>query len=307
MEALKLAFDAIIVGALALPWITMGLFLTLGSRNGQLRQVMTTLSVQVPPAVAGVVLFAIAYLLGAAVSRVSEDFFNDDDLRLPFTESGIRASVYCNDSERQFASLPVEIAVKDDEGHQFRMSPPSFAEQFAERCDRFVAKKPTDLIFHLQESALLMQPGDRLERLDQRHAQISVLRGAAFNGLITCAFCLFGLCATERAKRVKWVLPTVLVLFGVVSLGVHVATHHNLDDPPFMEFAFIMLGLAAGSVASKGAPKAPYVSYLLVSAVLTVIAYFGWWWSEVLYDRQVLYSFYANTHSLLTLVRPGVP
>ena len=57
---------------------------------------------KLPPAAAGVLLFSVAYLLGSAISRVSGDFFNDDDLRMPFTEDHIRMAVYCGPAERMF-------------------------------------------------------------------------------------------------------------------------------------------------------------------------------------------------------------
>ena len=59
--------------------------------------------------VAGVLLFAMTYTLGSAVSRIGQDFFNDDDLylqvggrlfRVGVTEDRILARVYC-DSRRQ--------------------------------------------------------------------------------------------------------------------------------------------------------------------------------------------------------------
>jgi hypothetical protein len=31
------------------------------------------------------------------------------------------------------------------------------------------------------------------------------------------------------------------------------------------------------------------------------MVYAGWYWTEILYDRLVLYSYYAQTHGLLKL------
>jgi hypothetical protein len=77
VDALKLAFDTVIVGALALPWVAMGIYLFLGSRDGQIARLWSSIKenqAQFPPAVAAVLLFATVFFLGAAVTRVSEDF-----------------------------------------------------------------------------------------------------------------------------------------------------------------------------------------------------------------------------------------
>ena len=93
MDALKLAFDTVIVGALALPWVAMGIYLFLGSRDGQIVRLWLLIKenqAHFPPAVAAVLLFATAYSLGAAVSRVSGDFFNDHMWSFMPTEDNIR-------------------------------------------------------------------------------------------------------------------------------------------------------------------------------------------------------------------------
>src|SRR5579863_3948105 len=108
MGALTIAFDTTIVGALALPWVYLfiHLFFFDGDKGlldwfGQ----QDWKNTQGLPAVAGVFLFAMAFTLGSAVSRIAQDFFNDDDLRIPgifrmtMTENRIIASVYCETDE----------------------------------------------------------------------------------------------------------------------------------------------------------------------------------------------------------------
>src|SRR5215467_15785940 len=101
MEALKLAFDTIIVGALALPWIVLILDLLLLPKNGGNGHLAKAWAIvkqgdKVPFAVTGVFLFATAYFVGAAVERVSGDFF-DDELGAWFpAEHNIRTEVYCH-------------------------------------------------------------------------------------------------------------------------------------------------------------------------------------------------------------------
>ena len=105
MDALKLAFDTIIVGVLALPWLAIAIDLFLASKPGHGTRFVSWLQshvTQLPTAAVGVVLFSMAYLLGAAVSRVAGDFLNDDDLVMPITEDRIRIAVYCDSAESTF-------------------------------------------------------------------------------------------------------------------------------------------------------------------------------------------------------------
>ncbi len=105
MGAFTIAFDTTIVGALALPWVLLLLHLFLfEDEDGLLARLQKQNwgNNQGLAAVAGVLLFAMSYTLGSAVSRIAQDFFNDDDLRIPrllrmaMTEDRIIASVYCD-------------------------------------------------------------------------------------------------------------------------------------------------------------------------------------------------------------------
>src|SRR5438034_4314132 len=157
MEALKIAFDAIVVGSSALPWVAMLGYLFLGeARVSKAWQRMRDSLPQIPATLGTVLLFVVAYLLGSAVSRVSGDFFNDEDLRIPITEDSIRASVYCAKSEdlqlaRDAAwqlSLPSEV-MKD-------CHPSATIE---EQC-----KSDVRMLFQLQEGALILKGTDKNER-----------------------------------------------------------------------------------------------------------------------------------------------
>jgi len=104
MGALTIAFDITIVGALALPWVVLVLHLLFFEGENRLGDVLRWIKDQQQPAAAGVLLFAVAYTMGSAVSRIALDFFNDDDLfvhvhrylfRVGMTENRILTSVYC--------------------------------------------------------------------------------------------------------------------------------------------------------------------------------------------------------------------
>lgn len=102
MGALTIAFDTTIVGALALTWVVILIHLFFQQDERQFSRLFDRISASKLQAVAGILLFAAAYTLGSAVSRMAQDFFNDDDLRIPnilrmaVTEDRIIASVYCD-------------------------------------------------------------------------------------------------------------------------------------------------------------------------------------------------------------------
>jgi len=110
MGALTIAFDTTIVGALALPWLVLVVHLFFLGGEGSIKVLLRWVRRLNQPAVVSVVLFAMTYSLGSAVSRIAQDFFNDDDLNLQFpshppllirvgvTEYRILASVYCQNA-----------------------------------------------------------------------------------------------------------------------------------------------------------------------------------------------------------------
>src|ERR1700722_791861 len=105
MGAFSIAFDIIVVGALALPWVFLVIHLFFSHNESTLKNLLDWVKEQQQPALAGVLLFAMAFPLGSVVSRVAQDFFDDDDLhiqvfrhllRVGVTESSIRTDVFCN-------------------------------------------------------------------------------------------------------------------------------------------------------------------------------------------------------------------
>jgi hypothetical protein len=331
MEALSIAFDTIIVGALALPWvvIVVDLFFlrdqrqiddVTGPMKGELGPAAARALSQ--PAVVSVLLFAVAYLLGSAISRNAKDFFNDDDLPLKsLTEDNIRTSTYCDKDQSQFVEIRSDFPdalLKNHPG----VTPSTFAQDCSKKpsasaggmqrvCSHFFGKfckkydddtvAETQRIFQLQESALLLEGQDKTERLRQLHEQIMVLEGAAFNAMIACALCLFGWFAKQRAvvRRGALVLPTLLLVGTFYALHQHFR-HSEINDPPFMEFTLLILAAAGGYTLWKGAPERRWFgTWFLLSFLFFGMAFFGWWWTEVLYNQQVNYSFYVQTHNLL--------
>lgn len=120
MGSLSIAFDTIIVGALALPWLYLVVHLFFFEGENRLQEVLDWIQKKNLQTVAAVLLFSMTYTLGSSVERVAQDFFNDDDLHIPglfrmtITEDRIIASVYC-ESDANLVQLfsPTHPAVTD--------------------------------------------------------------------------------------------------------------------------------------------------------------------------------------------------
>jgi hypothetical protein len=116
MGALSTGFDTIVVGALALPWVLLAIHLFFSNNESSLKGLLDWVTKANQPAVAGVILFAMTYSVGSVVSRIAQDFIDDDDMhlrafdylwRVGVTESSIRSDVYCDTSELSKAALRV--------------------------------------------------------------------------------------------------------------------------------------------------------------------------------------------------------
>jgi len=303
MDALKIAVDTLIVGALAAPWLLLLIDFFFpemrenGSEkgNGRLSRLLSLVGEKNRGTVAAVLLAATAYLLGAGVSRVAEDFFDDEDSPVKLTESHIRASVYCNNDVGVAAVTPVPV---NDTATNFCEGWGSKTES-----ERDKSRHHFEQIFYLQESALLQTGEDKVSTLRYLHQQITVLRGSAFDGLIVCVLCLFGWCATKGlwTRRVLAALPIGLGGYGAYSLLGHLG-RKAYDDPPLMELTCLAIGAVGCCLLLwKGvqpSPSRPYLALFSLAALLAVLAYSGWWRTEILYDRLVINTYYAQSHSL---------
>ena len=115
MGTFNIAFDTIIVGALALPWVLLLIHLFFPRNESRISSLLDWVNKQNQPAVAGVLLFAMAYPLGSVVSRIAQDCFDDDDLyveafgqlfRVGVTTTGtsILTRVYCQEKRQGLIS-----------------------------------------------------------------------------------------------------------------------------------------------------------------------------------------------------------
>lgn len=327
MGALTIAFDTTVVGALALPWVVLVIHLFFFEGENRLGDVLDWVKRQQMQAVAGVLLFAAAYTLGSAVSRITQDFFNDDDLflqpgggrllRMGVTEDRILTSVYCKRDDKVLLRAGKENPALEKEIANFQGqkgncpseeedTQPSAAEASLEAQKPYCLCRQTlswyvgpDInweddklneaaanILGLEESALLLKGEDATLRLRQLHDQLMVLRGAAFNGLVTTSFCLFAWGARLRREKARWALRALPTLVPAVFLylAVRAAMHHFherfLSDPPYMEFSLFLIG-AAGAwllwiprgqavAGQRGGPHWRWVPLAVVCFVLSL-------------------------------------
>jgi hypothetical protein len=332
MGALSIAFDTIIVGALALAWVALVIHLFFSRDKSGIGHLLDWIKKQDQPAVMGVLIFAMTYFLGSAVSRIAGDLLNDDDLRIQLgnnlykvvTEDSIRTSVYCGMSDGWFDAIGSQFgerSLAQDCELQHIMRPTWFylvqSSVVSKKDAADVVRKMTERvqnIFASQESALLLKGQDATERLRQFHDQRSVLRGAAFDAFLAFSLFLFGWCA-KFPPKLRWALylvPVIYLVAAVIAFYNHLKDR-ALSDPPFMEFTLLVLGVAGCILLWKGAPKEtavqgdrtlprerrvpanPRGGFLFLLLLFAATAFFGWWTTEVLYDQQVIYSDYARS------------
>jgi hypothetical protein len=318
MGAFGSAFDIVIVGALALPAVLLVIHLFFSDHESSLKTLFAWVKEQEQPALAGVLLFAMAYPMGSAVSRIAQDFFDDADLhfhfnafgydrwlRLPVaTESNIRTDAFC-EAQEQIQKLTSSQSAAQSSPCQNRGGAlvPKTSDFWKQRQQ---LEGLAQRVFRIQEAALLLLGTDSNERLRQFHDQIVVLRGAAFNGMIAFSLCLFWWSA-QFQSRLRWAFPVALTLLGINALYNHLA-ERAASDPPYMEFTLLVLAASGwrilwprasksastskGADAQNGRGKIRF-AYLLLAAFLAASAFLGWWSTQVLYDQQVFYSYQA--------------
>jgi hypothetical protein len=254
------------VGALALPWVLLVIHLFFFEGEDRLGGVLDWVTAPGRQAVAGVLLFAMTYTLGSAVSRTARDFFNDDDLRVQVgwqlfrvgvTEDRIIARIYCQAHDDNLLPAKTDNPAIAEKIATFRTQASADGCQrtlrWSERHkyedkDDYLIGTARDL-FGLQENALLLKGEDPTLRLRQLHDQIMVLRGAAFNGFMGFSLCIFAWGAKlRREKPHSWLrlalLPAPIPYFVVTLIAsVHHFEPRAPSDPPYLEFTLLLLGV----------------------------------------------------------------
>ncbi|MGC1448785.1 MAG: hypothetical protein WA830_01990 [Candidatus Sulfotelmatobacter sp.] len=275
MGALTIAFDTIIVGALALPWVLLAIHLFFFEGENLLGGVLSWVTQKGLQTAAGVLLFAMTYTLGSAVSRIGQDFFNDDDLylqvggrlfRVGVTEDRLRARVYCDMDDNHLLLAGAQNPTLAGKIYTFQTLKTkkalcwltlrwSVRYTYIPEDDKL--NEAAIDIFGLQENALMVKGADFTLRLRQIHDQIMVLRGAAFNGVIGFSLCVFAWgAALRREKRGSWLRRAVaavpVLYFAVASIAtVHHFRGREPLNSPYMEFTLVLLALVGAWLVWK--------------------------------------------------------
>jgi hypothetical protein len=344
MDALKFAFEILIVGALALPWLALLIRIFSPPEvqaasehpNGYLGPFLSLVPKGDRGTVGLVLIVAVGYLLGSAVSRISRDLFNDEIFPL---EDNIRAQVYYNEY--------CQADVMNDRYLPYTIKPHPQLKDSNEMCNyaaNYGLHKPlpplplktpatsaeapvklptfTELageMFRLQEGQLLLSGGDKVERLKGFYDQLEVLRGGAVNGFVVLALCGFGCLGSLRAGlsrhrfwRLLVLLPACVFIVGGFGWMLHhwsaPEIYTRYSDPPLVELGLFLLGLV-GLCATLKAKAGSVRSQLYtgaVAAVLTVITFGGWWWTEVMYDLHVIHAIPGLQEPAISAPKPTV-
>jgi hypothetical protein len=82
MEALKLAFETVIIGLFALPWVWVMIDLVKPNllTFSNIKRRIACIPPELKPPAIGLTLFSLVYLLGSMITPVSREFLNDPDM-----------------------------------------------------------------------------------------------------------------------------------------------------------------------------------------------------------------------------------
>jgi hypothetical protein len=161
-------------------------------------------------------------------------------------------------------------------------------------------------LFLLYEAKVLSQGLDKTESFKQLRERIVVLRGAVISGTVLFLLCLFCAIARGDTEKLKWnvvdkawirtVLGIVFAL-ALTLLSVRNALedlrHPNIFDIPILEALLGFVSVFGGFWVLKGVPPRSFLNmrFAFLTAIVTVLAYGGWMWTEVIYDQQIISAF----------------
>ncbi|HEX8814780.1 MAG TPA: hypothetical protein VF753_04695 [Terriglobales bacterium] len=309
MDTFKTAFDMIVVGALALPWVLLllDLYLPIKTAEKTTKQTLENLSPTLQfvndaklSAVAGVLLFAVAYVMGAGISRMSGDALNDDDFGLfrpvrhllPTTDK-IAFYVYCGKQGWLVDPCP---CIKD----QAQSCPFGSWSRPSEKqwCALLLQSRR---VFEYQEAALLNAGEQTPERMSHIYQQVVILRGAVLDGLVLSLLLLLCCLQKRYGPKVVGAVCAGIILWWSLALWRHVSALNPweyLAQPPMLEICIIVIVLLSGfAFLRNGVPNHRFCIGFVVASAMTFLAYVGWWWTEIVYDELVL-NLYVSHQAL---------
>jgi hypothetical protein len=282
MQAFKFAFETVMIGALAIPWLLLVIHMVspdvLSSSPNRL---LSPVPKELRSPLVSIAAFTFAYLAGSAILPVAGEFLNDKDLIGSFlpTERKIQETVYKSMDRKPGIRLA-----------SFRSAPQG---------DPPLEGSHEDFLF--RESALLLHGTDACERLNRLHERLAVLSGATFNSFVLVLVCGFAACATMRAslksRAARWAafLPSGVLILVALIFGAGDLHKAEIDDWPILEGVLLAIGILGAYVTARGtrwnvrlhAWAFPFAMFF------TVLSYGGYVCTEVSYDQDVLASYQA--------------
>lgn len=318
MDAFKLAFETLIVGLFALPWLWVMIDLVnpdLFHASG-LARVMALIPAEMRAPVIGMTLFSLIYLLGSMTTPVAHEFLNDADMLgkwLP-TEEAIQAWTYRQSgfSAPRLAKSGTETVSLPEEGARAVIRPDNAAIHTE---------------FQREESGLLLQGTDKCERINRLHEQLTVLRGATFSAfalMVLCGLAWCGRC-TSNPEAIGREVPfwQCLRRFGAGLLSVAIIVvakkqllldihHPEQGDIPIAEILLFIFGGFGVYVAMRGTRSQFHFHgpTFLFGLCFTVLCYAGYGCLENSYDQAVFSTYQtlgtAASGSSHTAERPAM-
>ena len=327
MDVFKLAFETIIVGLLALPWLGVATHLLFPDfQLDSIRQKFPDFVKNNPTAI-GLGLLILAYCLGSAILPIANQLVNDEHWPLP--ENAIRCLVF-KQQQNRFRKISQEFksfdstALPKEKGLLPHQLEPQHCSSWGQAIgkdhigDRVVgillvlAGFPKDLeepdkshkdeiltFFEQEESTVLNQLSDKTEQLRQLRERIVVLRGAVFSGLVLLLICLFaffarvpGYPSNWKRPRCGYVLAGWFTAFGLIN-GTRDLLNHDIFDIPVLESVMLVVTIFGLNVVRRGVTSQLFRTKrcALLALFFTGLTYGGWIWSEVIYDKQVISTF----------------
>jgi hypothetical protein len=254
MEALKLAFETVIIGLFALPWLWVmidlvnpGLFSSPG-----VRRLVAFIPAELRPPAIGLALFSVVYLLGSMITPVACEFLNDPDMLGQYLPTEEKIQVWAYAHMHAPPRIPGLIVPEDVALATFRSPNPDSEE--AKEAEHLRSSIHDE--FQHDESTLLLLGPNACERLNRLHEQLNVLRGATFSAFALSALCLFAWCgrgknpSTAGGRLSFWRqvprLAGLLLSVGTIVLAIWELCNDihqpEAGDMPIAELVLLVLG-----------------------------------------------------------------
>jgi hypothetical protein len=296
MDAFKLAFETVIIGLFALPWLWVMIDLVNPDmcNSSNIKRVIECIPAELRPSAIGLALFSLVYLLGSMITPVAREFLNDKDLlgkMLP-TEDKIQAVNYIQMSARTASNFATPT----------RIGLAHFPDVNA------VSSSSTE--FEHEESTLLLRGSDDCARLNRLHEQLTVLQGATFSAFALMVLCGFAWCGrfSNDPAMVGWKIFlwqearrwTAFVVAASMALlagwGLWTSSHYlATGNMPIAELVLLLLGSFGLYVLIWGARsrlKFHGLAFVFASC-FAVLCYTGYGCTERSYDQEVYYTYRA--------------